>query len=54
MFKIGQVPERPEMEIERKLNSVDLTKVKDPPLDFIGANKRRKDPICIRREGILK
>ena len=42
------------MEIERKINSVELNKVKDPPLDFIGANKKRKDPICIRREGKMK
>lgn len=50
----GQIPERQETEIERKMNSVELNKVKDPPLDFIGANKKQRDPICIRREGMLK
>lgn len=34
-----------------KLNGVDLSKIKDPQLDFIGQDAHQKAPICIRREG---
>ena len=37
-----------------KLNGVDLSKIKDPQLDFIGQSIHQKAPICIRREGNLK
>ena len=37
-----------------KLNGVDLIKIKDPQLDFIGQDSHQKAPICIRREGIQK
>jgi hypothetical protein len=33
---------------------VDLSKIKDPQLDFIGQDSHQKAPVCIRREGIIK